>query len=728
MVGLIVEKPSAARNFAKALGGMKGTFNGEAYVIATARGHLYELDDPDKQVPEALAAEYKSWDLSKLPWNERDFKWKFKKGKDVTAVLGAIKQALSGCDEICIAGDVDPSGEGALIDYEIIRELHLRPKRFSRMYFADESVSELQKGFKQRKPVPDLDTHDEIMKAILRSRWDFLSMQFTRIATKCGDGRAVLRQGRLKSAMVRLVGDQLALLADYKKIPFYENRFKDENGVVYTNPDEPRFPDKDQVPRTYKQSGVVCDGKMMKKTAPPKLLDLAGLASILAPKGLKSKVLMNIYQKMYEAQVVSYPRTEDKYISDEQFKEMLPLVDSIAKVVGIDPRLLTHRTPRSTHVKNGGSHGANRPGKVVPKSLSELDSAFGKGASLIYATLARNFLTMFGEDYEYESQKGHVKDYPAFVGTANVPVKMGWKALTKGTDLDDEDDGASKGLGTTAQPFVHEGFPPKPATPTMKWLMEQLGKWEVGTGATRTSTYAEVTSTSAKYPLLVDTKGKITMSEYGEMSYKLLPGTHIGSLELTAKVWQQMKDVAAGKADLNQCLHEMQQLVLDDIKTMTANGRNIAKGASDMAGASDKEYFEGQWNGRDVKFNRVFRGHRFTEDECNRLCAGETIQVTDLVAKSGSKYGVQGRLAELEYNGRKYIGFEQTGFVESIPDAWCGHKFTEDEKILLEMGKKVEIADAVSRKTGKTFSCKVSWAETTGQDGNPRMGIVPEFG
>ncbi len=729
MVGLIVEKPSAARNFAKALGGMKGVFNGEGYVIAVARGHLYEYDDPDRQVPASLAAEYKSWDLSKLPWDEKDFAWRRKKGKDVTDTLKAIKAALTGCDEVCFAGDVDPSGEGYLIDLEIVEELNIRAKRYSRMYFVDESVAELQKGFTNRKPVPDIHKHDEALKATLRQRWDYLSMQFTRVASKCVGGHAVLRQGRLKSAMVKLVGDQLALVAAYQKIPFYENRFRDENGIVYSNPDEPRFKTKEEVPRTYKASAVVCDGKAMKRTAPPKLLDLAGLASVLAPKGLPAKTMQGIYQKMYEAQVVSYPRTEDKYISEEQFKEMLPLVDRIAAVVGIDPSLLTHRTPRSTHVKNGGSHGANRPGKVVPKSLDDLDATFGRGAGMIYATLARNFLTMFGEDYEYEQQKGHVKDYPKFTGVANVPVRMGWKAITAGTDLADTDDDASKGLGMMAQPFVHEGFPPKPETPTMKWLMKQLEKWEVGTGATRTSTYAEVTSSTAKYPLLVDKRGKLSTSEYGEMSYKLLPGTHIGSLELTAKVWAQMKDVAAGKADMAACLHEVQQLVLDDIRTMTANSQNIKKEGSAMAGNfGDKEYFEGSWNGRQVKFNRVFRGHRLTDGECKDLLAGETIPVDGLIAKSGSKYGVTVRLADLEYNGHKYVGCEQVGFLERIPEEWCGHKFTEEERDLLEMGQKVEITDAVSKKTGKTFSCMVHWGEQEGRDGQTRMGIIPEFG
>ena len=89
---------------------------------------------------------------------------------------------------------------------------------------------------------------------------------------------------------------------------------------------------------------------------------------------------------------------------------------------------------------------------------------------------------------------------------------MGYKAIFNVDD--DADDLNAKGLGTLANPFVYEGFPPKPPTPTMKWLMKQLEKRDVGTGATRTRTYADVTkpqSDKNKYPLLTDTRGKINM-------------------------------------------------------------------------------------------------------------------------------------------------------------------------------------------------------------------------
>ena len=57
VVGILTEKPSAARHFAAALGGTSGTFNGEAYVIAHARGHLYEFRQPHDMVDPSLARE-----------------------------------------------------------------------------------------------------------------------------------------------------------------------------------------------------------------------------------------------------------------------------------------------------------------------------------------------------------------------------------------------------------------------------------------------------------------------------------------------------------------------------------------------------------------------------------------------------------------------------------------------------------------------------------------------
>lgn len=713
-VGILTEKPSAARNFAKALGGQSGTCNGESYVIAFARGHLFELKQPVDQVDSSKRAKYASWSLSELPWDVNDFAFEREKKKDTSKLLADIKKTLGSCDELAIATDSDVSGEGGLLAWEIISELGLDHKPISRMYFTDESPASIKKAFVSRKRLTSMEDHDEYRMAWLRSRWDFLSMQWTRIASQLAGQRAVVRQGRLKSAMTVLVGDQLKAHKAWKKVPFYESRFRDENGVMYIDPDAQRFAHESDVDLSgLHASSVTVDSKTMKRSGPPRMLDLAGLSALLSAKGVKAAEVLKIYQKMYESQVVSYPRTDDKHVTKEQFAELVRNAPAIARAVGIDPSLLTHTAARSTHVKDSGAHGANRPGPNIPSSLAEVENKYGKTGAMIYELLARSALAVLAEDYEYEAQKGHVTDFPAYVGSCSVPKKQGWKAVLGGASMADDDDDANNGagLGTQAKPFVHEGVPPRPAAPTVKWLMKQLEKRDVGTGATRTSTFAEVSSTKSRYPLMSETRGKIDLTETGEISYHLLPGTHIGDLAITERVFSDMKAVAKGDKQADDVLAEVARLVTDDIAVMTANAQTMRKDLG-MGDYVEKEYFEGTWEktGAHVRFNRTWSGHRFTDQECMDLLAGKDIEITAQSKKTGDDFTVIGALGEGEYQGRTFVGFtpdftKPTSAAKRgvAPKSMLGVKLSDEQRAKIEAGEKVLVKGMKSKKSGKNF-------------------------
>jgi len=735
-IGILTEKPSASRNFAEALGGMAGTFKGEPYVITAARGHLYEFADPAAMVAPGLADRYKSWELENLPWGLADFTWRRVMKEGAQATVTAIKAALTRCDEIVVATDMDPSGEGDLIFWAIIDELKLHGKKFSRMEFTDEAPASLQKAFTARRPITSMHSEGAFLMADYRTKFDLLSMQWTRIATKSAGQRSVLRQGRLKSAMIKLVGDQLKLHNDYKKVPFYQNRFRDENGVMYTSAEEPSFKDKNGVPNKYTTSPVVLDARTNKRTAPPKLLDLAGLSGLLSAKGVKAGMVLSVYQKMYESRYVSYPRTEDRTVTTEQFNELLPRIDRIAAVVGVDTGLLTQRTPRKTHVKDSGAHGANRPGLEVPGSLDELKAKFGPIGPMIYQLLAKNYLAMLAEDYLYERQEGHLLTYPEFKGASNVPKSLGFKAVfdADAGEETDEDESAL-GLGTRADPFVHEGFPKRPEHPSMKWLMKQLEKRDVGTGATRTSTYAEVTNEKAKFPLLADTRGKITMAECGEMGYRLLPGTYIGDLGVTEFVQGEMKAVAAGQKTADQALAIVADWVAKDIRVMQSNAVSMKKelGVTDVVA---KEKFTGLWRpaGEEVTFNRVWgtnahwAGHRFTDAECATLLDGQAVSF-DAVSKQKKPYTAVGTLEAGVYNGKAYHGFKPDfskadASASPVPKVLCGHTFTDDERQRLEAGEKVFI-DGLRSSKGNSFASTLYLGVKKGEK---RKSVIFDFG
>lgn len=716
MLTILTEKPSAGRRFADALGGMQGTFNSEEYIIVSARGHLLTLLEPSKQVSVEKIDRYKNWRIDNLPWVYDDFAWKknIVKMSGAERVLQAIKNTFSKSSEVVIATDVDPSGEGELLAVEILQECGWNGKT-SRMYFYDESEKSIRKAFVERKVI-DIEKDGDYVKAEARSKWDFLSMQWTRIATcvamECGYKR-VLRQGRLKSVMCSMVGEQEDAIANYKKVPFYEVRFKDENGNVFAQSKEEavrKASKKELDIGSYRESEIVLDSETEKNTPPGKLLDLAGLSAILASKGFKPADVLSVYQKMYEEQVVSYPRTEDKKITPEQFNELLPLADDIAALVGIDPALLTHRHMRKTHVdEKAGAHGANRPGLKIPASLAALEENFGPLGREIYVLLAKNYLAMLADDYVFLQQKGHLKDYPTFTGTANIPLKLGYK-LVFDSSSKDEQEIPEKQFGETAGPFVHEGANKKPERPTIKWLIKRLEKFNVGTGATRTATIAEITKPDAARGLMSEKKGVLSLTQTGQMSYTLLTGCNIASVEVTEKLFKAMQEIGDFNSSPEELLRSIDDLLLPDLETMRSNKtallERFGKGA-ECAVFSDKAQGIFVPTGEEVSFNKSWGKYTFSQSEIEKLLNGDEITIDYPVGSSTCK--ITGVLKQQEWKEKNKVFWGFFKLAEELPknkakgiyrptgesvvfnNSYAGHMFSDEEIEALLSGEAVTI-------------------------------------
>lgn len=684
---ILCEKASAAKNFASALGGTSGSFNGKSYTIVHSHGHLLELVDPKDQVPDEKVSKYRSWKLEHLPWDVNDFSWEKKpiaaaprRGSHQSSArksLTELKTAVKGCDAIVIATDVDPSGEGELLAWEIINAIKWRGP-VKRLYFADEEKRSVQTGFREIKDITSQQEDGDFLKSDARSKWDFLSMQLTRIATtvskQAGYPVMVVREGRLKSLIVRHVYEQLEALRNYKRKPFYEVKFQDPHEHVFAR----KFKDADAAARfrfetkadgnqdaaQYHTSAVTNIKATRRHSAPPKLLDLSNLASILAPKGYNAKEVLATYQKMYEAKIVSYPRTDDSKISLEQFKQLYPLVPAIAKVVNVDQKLLTHTAPRFTHVTKGSvDHGANRPGNKVPASLGAL-ARFGKAGPAIYEVVGKNFLAMFGEDYVFDHTTADLADYPDFKTTFNVPVALNYKLIfdsAKQIKDDDTTEGNQSGaVGPTADPFVFEGANPKPVKPTMKWLMNYLQKHNIGTGATRVSTVSQITA--GRTALLHERRGTFSMTNTGIVSAVLTEGTIISSTNATKRLFDLMDQVGKFELPPAQLLTTATQTVTHDMPIMVENADKLHARLGDpeklVKKYPKKEKTSGTTSaGKEVKFNQVWGGHHFTEDEVADLLAGKDISFS-IKTKRGKNMDVHGTLAQQTYRGHKFWGFK----------------------------------------------------------------------
>lgn len=721
MIGIIFEKPSAMRDGIKAFGGQTGTYKGQQFKIVSSVGHIYGFDEDMKnQVAPHLRDRYAKWDLAYLPWDYKELQWKRKcKNPDVAKRL---KLSLAECDEIVIATDMDKAtGEGGLIAEEIITELGFSRKKISRMIFYDEEPDTLRKAFEDRKVIPNIKKFDEYLQAITRSVFDFLTMQYTRIAG-CLTGHN-LRAGRLKSIIIKLVVSQTRLVKSYVRTTHYENRFVDENGVVYKKPKADRYTTEAEAisMQQLASSPVTSDGVTLRRQAPPKLLDLSSLGGLLSKKNYKVKDVGKTYQLMYEAKYVSYPRTSDSTVTTPQFEALLPHLDAICNVIGVDPSLVSHRLPRATHIEEQAGHGANRPGMNVPKDLNEIRMKFGDLGVDIYTTLARSYLAMCSEDYIYEQHKGHLQLAPEYTGSVNIPKSLGYKKVLL---WDNEIDDGKVGIGTTATAKAVPVHSTKPSLPTIDWLKKQLEKYNVGTGATKLSTIADLvavpkkSSKSNAKQLLKEGKGGVLIpTEYGELAYDLFLGTHIEDTNTTAELLDHLLKVKAGVATGDEMWQKVAPMVRRDIDVMTKNYQNLVKEGKVKMSEQYKhvDQVKGIFapTGEEVSFKSESHGHKFTQEEIDTLLSGGELELT-LPKKDGS--GTYEGILYLGEGDGKWAGKfgVQLKFPIKVPNSWCKRTFTQQEKDLLESGEEIFIEGYTSN-AGKSFNAFTRFNKTTGR-------------
>ena len=111
---------------------------------------------------------------------------------------------------------------------------------------------------------------------------------------------------------------------------------------------------------------------------------------------------------------------------------------------------------------------------MFPNPFAELENGYGKIGSAIYSVLAKNYLAMLAEDYEYELIKGHVRDFPEYVRADPDPKSNQGSRRSSIPDSSstekaegEETENACE-FGKVASPYVHEGANKRPQNRQMK--------------------------------------------------------------------------------------------------------------------------------------------------------------------------------------------------------------------------------------------------------------------
>lgn len=778
MITILCEKSDAGSNFATALGGYQGQLNGEDYQIVCASGHLYEMKSLEDMVDSDLVSQYTSWEVEHLPFDRSRIRWgtKLKPPKKISdtytrdhgQIFSTIKQALDQSDSCIIATDDDPSGEGDTIAWEILLHANFRGQIY-RCYFEDESAKSIHKALSPSN-LKLIDQNDPgYVRGLTRQQFDFLTVQYSRMTTTLGRKnqvvgfKEVVRDGRLKTSMYSLVGQSEYAHETFKPHSQFTDSYVDEQGHIYLRKESPLFDNEQDgrnlveklSPSTVKEP----KGPQTVHKAPPAMYDLASIGAKLKKRGFSADHTLAIAQKLYQENILSYPRTEDTVITQEQLNDLIPYVSDIATLVGVDMDELDLNAFRKERIGHG-AHGANRPGLNVPASLDDL-KRFGDIAPIIYEELARSFLAGFAKDAVYHKHT-YTDETEQYVYSTSVNISRGFETIlnpniqgnlptdangeVKNLDdlTDEERDEWLKSsnlpeVGSPLTPQLYEKKAKRPAIATMTTLMNYLKRHNIGTGATRLSTYNEVTHKPRKNEpdrrmIIEDAKGRLRLSRLGRVSFMLMYGTLLADPGATKQLDGFLNDIKLGKRSREDVLKTFDIMFQKDRAKIIENVSKLSSLEKVKEKVSQYEKITGTFKptGRDVTFSGGWGTHAFTDSEIALLLAGEEISFFKPIDKNKTfeqvkddptqlckvfgklavreKFGFGFDLDRIEYPKKEEDIVEgvyaPTGQTISFSRRFGQHVFTDKEVEDLLAGK--EISFSALSKANKQYTARGS--------------------
>ena len=399
---VLAEKPSVAQSIAKVLGATKredGYLEGNGYVVSWCVGHLVELSQP-----EAYDEKYNKWAYADLPIFPDQ--WKYQVSASTKKQFGILKKLMARKDVESLVCATDAGREGELIFRLVYQQAGCR-KPFERLWISSMEDSAIREGFEQLKPSTEYDALYEA--ALCRERADWLvGINATRLfSTLYGQ---TLNVGRVMTPTLAMVVMREAAISAFRPEPFYtvELAFQD-----FTASGE-RMKQKvlaDDVARKCVGSvlNVTKAENKEKSEKPPALYDLTSLQrDANRVLGFTAQQTLDYTQSLYEKKLVTYPRTDSRYLTSDM-KDMLPeLIKSLFNIFPVeDVKNVPVHAAQVINDKKVSDHHAIIPTKEAIKcSLDDLP----KGEQAILRLIATRLFCAVGEPFRYNESVIELSD------------------------------------------------------------------------------------------------------------------------------------------------------------------------------------------------------------------------------------------------------------------------------------------------------------------------------
>ena len=685
---VICEKPSVAKSIASALGVTSradGYFEGNGYLISWCIGHLVGLADAA-----AYDDRYKKWRYEDLPILPYPFRYVVSEEKaDQFHILRSLMERP---DVTELVNACDAGREGELI-FRLVYEAAGCSKPFSRLWISSMEDAAIREGFADLRPGRDYDPLYQ--SALCRQKADWLiGINASRLFSVLY--HRTLNVGRVQTPTLAMLADRDSKIVLFRKEKYHHVRLALE-GTEAVSEKIPAMEDAQAIRDVCDGQRAVCVSLVREKKVekPPKLYDLTTLQrEANRVFGYTAKQTLDYAQSLYEKKLLTYPRTDSQYLTDD----MLPTAESL--VSGLWPLLpfaagldLSPQFGRVLNSKKVSDHHAIVPTmEFVQKGFDGLAEGEKKLLSLVCCKL----LCAVAAPHVYEAVTATFTCAgKTFTAKGKTILTPGWKELDRRfkasfkTDADDTAPELARELleitegqtfdKVTAAVTEHFTAPPKSYTEdTLLSAMERAGADDLPEDAERQGLGTPATRASILEKLVqmgfVERRGKqLLPTKDGHNLACVLPEV-LTSPQLTAQWETELTAIAKGQADPEGFMAGIAEMT----RGLIANYSQISEDAQ-----------------------KLFQAERVVIGKCPRC--GESV-----------------------YEGKKnyYCGNRSCQFVMWKNDRFFeerGKAFTPKIAAALLKDGKAKVKGLRSMKTGKTYDGTVLLADTGGKYVNYRV-------
>ena len=308
---VIAEKPSVAQSIAAVVGANKrqdGYMEGGGFIVSWCVGHLVELATAD-----TYEKRYAKWEYADLPILPENWQFSISKGKEKQ--MKVLKDLVNRKDVTVITSATDAGREGELI-FRLVYEKISCKKPVKRLWISSMEEMAIEEGFQNLRDSKDYD--NLYHSALCRAKADWIvGINATRLFSVLYG--QTLNVGRVMSPTLAMIVEREASISVFKSEPFYTVQL-DCGGFTLSS-------EKLQDIQAAKTLCKTCDGQIItlysveskeKSENPPKLYDLTTLQREANRQlGFTAEQTLSYTQSLYEKKLVTYPRTDSRYLTSD---------------------------------------------------------------------------------------------------------------------------------------------------------------------------------------------------------------------------------------------------------------------------------------------------------------------------------------------------------------------------------------------------------------------------